>query len=68
MHLLNWFQASSPIVVVIVGGYISTKVKAVHILVNAKNTALENRIAQLEETIKTSNSEIPPSTRETGRV
>ena len=46
-------------------GRLGAQVAEVHVLVNAQRTVLENRIAQLEETIVSSNKEIPSTTRET---
>ena len=42
---------------------VSTGVDTVHHLVDGTKTTLENRIAQLEDIITTSNKEIPPTTR-----
>jgi len=53
----------SPIIVV----WVSKQINTVHHLVDGTKTTLENRIAQLEDIITTSNKEIPPTTRETGR-
>ena len=61
-------SAVSPLIVAAVGVYLAGRVKQVHVLVNAQRTVLENRIAQLEATIKASDAEIPPTTRETNRT
>jgi hypothetical protein len=59
----------APVLAVIVTGlFARRKLEEIHVIVNAQRTALEARIAQLEETIKGSNKEIPASTRETGKL
>jgi hypothetical protein len=68
-ELVTWAAVLSPVIAAGFGAYLTFRLRQVHTIVNASRTALEERIAQLEHVIEeSSDSDVPPTTRETGRL
>ena len=59
-------MAVSPVVATVSGVWLTWRLGQVHTIVNSQRTALEQRILQLEDTINSSDKDIPATTRETG--